>query len=185
MNAIIIHCTHVLIKNFKRCFVMIFEDEIIQVSMTMIISLAVKATSVSSQQVLPPARGTILTRLSNIRMRASNSCSPICHLGGDPLPSPTGGPGKRDLALYFPGSSKTKLSGPPELARVRTFSKTRKHNDLSSTERCGASDGWGHLAGKLGLNRKQVTASRESKHGHTGTALSRRPFSELFPWHIK
>lgn len=68
----------------------------------------------------------ILTRLSSIRMRASNSCSPICHLGGELLPSPDGDPGERDLALYLPGSRRTKLSGPPALARVRTFSKTSR-----------------------------------------------------------
>lgn len=72
-----------------------------------------------------------LTRLSSIRMRASNSCSPISHLGGDPVPSPAGDPGDRDLALYFPGSRSTKLSGPPALARVRTFSKTNEHYNLS------------------------------------------------------
>lgn len=62
-----------------------------------------------------------LTRLSSIRIRASNSCSPICHFGWDTEPSPAGDSGERDLALYFPGSNNTRLSGPPALARVRTL----------------------------------------------------------------
>lgn len=62
-----------------------------------------------------------LTRLSSIRIRASNSCSPICHFGWDTEPSPDGDSEERDLALYFPGSNSTKLSGPPALARVRTL----------------------------------------------------------------
>lgn len=73
----------------------------------------------------------VLTRLSSMRMRASNSCSPSCHADGESPPSPEGGPGERALALYFPGSSRTRLSGPPELARVRTFSKRRRHHGLS------------------------------------------------------
>lgn len=88
---------------------------------------------------LPSSGSDVLTRLSSIRMRASNSCSPISHLGGDPVPSPAGDPGERDLALYFPGSRRTKLSGPPALVRVRTFSKTSRHYSWSALLRARGS----------------------------------------------
>lgn len=64
------------------------------------------------------------TKLSSILMRASNSCSPICHLGCVEDPSPAGS-GTRGRHLYFPGSSITRLSGPPVLASVRTWKKEK------------------------------------------------------------
>lgn len=62
----------------------------------------------------------VLTKLSSILMRASNSCSPTCHLGWVEDPSPAGS-GTCGRDLYFPGSNITRLSGPPALASVRTY----------------------------------------------------------------
>lgn len=61
----------------------------------------------------------VLTKLSSILMKASNSCSPTCHLGCVEDPS-LGGSGTRERALYFFGSNNTRLSGPPALASVLT-----------------------------------------------------------------
>lgn len=80
-------------------------------------------------------KNACLTRLSSIRIRASNSCSPICHFGWDTVPSPAGDSGERDLALYFPGSKSTKLSGPPALARVRTLKTIKSSFSFLETKK--------------------------------------------------
>lgn len=80
------------------------------------------------------------TRLSNILMKASNCCSPTCQRGWSPSTSASSSPDSElcRLALYFSGSSVTKLSGPPAPVKVRTWNQKRGHN--ATTRKLGASE---------------------------------------------